>query len=159
MPSRLARAAVVIAFTVAGTLTLAGCVDAPEPMPTPTSTASSEPSAPAVPAEPEIHLDGTANDNLPYFDQVNGELIDAGGSLDGRAFIDNLVAAGYPKSDMEVTSDRTAINGAADNIQFAVRLNGTCLIGQYGNIGYDSVALEMLTTGRCLVGATRPIDW
>jgi len=155
MPSRSIRAGLG-AVGVVGALLLAGCVDAPTPIPTPTTTASAGPTAPA---EPQIDLDGTAKGNLPYFDQVNIELIDAGGTLDGRAFIDNLVAAGYPKTDMEVTSDRTAINGAADNIQFAVRLNGTCLIGQYGNIGYASTTLDMLATGRCLVGATRPIDW
>lgn len=156
MPSRLIRAAAAIVLAAAGALTLVGCVDAPAPQPTPTSAPSTAPSAPA---EPEIDLEGTAKENLPYFDQVNGELISAGGTLDGRAFIDNLVAAGYPKTDLEVTNDRTAINGPADNIQFAVRLNGTCLIGQYGNIGYASTALDMLATGRCLVGATRPIDW
>ncbi len=126
------------------------------PTPTPTSAPSSAPSGPAA---PEIDLDGSAVDNLPYFDQVNTALIAAGGALDGRAFIDNLVAAGYPKTDMEVTPDRTAINGVADNIQFSVRLNGTCLIGQYGNIGYASTTVDLLSTGRCLVGATRPIDW
>ncbi len=156
MSSRIARAGLVVALAAAGALALAGCVDAPEPTPTPTSAPSSAPSGPAA---PEIDLDGSAVDNLPYFDQVNTALIAAGGALDGRAFIDNLVAAGYPKTDMEVTPDRTAINGVADNIQFSVRLNGTCLIGQYGNIGYASTTVDLLSTGRCLVGATRPIDW
>jgi hypothetical protein len=156
MPSRIARAGLVLALAAAGALTLAGCIGAPEPTPTPTEAASSAPSAPAAPT---IDLEGSATDNLPYFDQVNTALIAAGGSLDGRAFIDSLVAAGYPKTDMEVTADRTAINGAADNIQFSVRINGTCLIGQYGNIGYASTTVDLLSTGRCLVGATRPIDW
>lgn len=156
MSSRIARAGLVVALAAAGALALAGCVDAPVPTPTPTSAPSSAPSGPAA---PEIDLDGSAADNLPYFDQVNTALIAAGGALDGRAFIDNLVAAGYPKTDMEVTPDRTAINGVADNIQFSVRLNGTCLIGQYGNIGYASTTVDLLSTGRCLVGATRPIDW
>ena len=156
MSSRIARAGLVVALAAAGALALAGCIDAPVPTPTPTSAPSSAPSGPAA---PEIDLDGSAVDNLPYFDQVNTALIAAGGALDGRAFIDNLVAAGYPKTDMEVTPDRTAINGAADNIQFSVRLNGTCLIGQYGNIGYASTTVDLLSTGRCLVGATRPIDW
>ena len=156
MPSRIARAGIVVALAAAASLALAGCIGAPEPTPTPTSAPSSAPSGPAA---PEIDLDGSAVDNLPYFDQVNSALIAAGGALDGRAFIDNLVAAGYPKTDMEVTPDRTAINGVADNIQFSVRLNGTCLIGQYGNIGYASTTVDLLSTGRCLVGATRPIDW
>jgi hypothetical protein len=156
MPSRLTRAGLVVALAAAAALTLAGCIGTPEPTPTPTNAPTNGPSAPAA---PQIDLDGSAADNLPYFDSVNTALIAAGGALDGRAFIDNLVAAGYPKSDMEVTSDRTAINGAADNIQFSVRLNGTCLIGQYGNIGYASTTVDLLSTGRCLVGATRPIDW
>jgi hypothetical protein len=154
MPSRPVRAGVV-AFAVLA-LTLTGCVEAPIPTPTPTATAGA---SPAPPSGPEIDLDGSAADNLEFFDLVNTELIAAGGALDGRAFIDNLVAVGYPKADMEVTPDSTAINIAADNIQFAVRLNGTCLIGQYGNIGYASTTAELLSTGRCLVGATRPINW
>lgn len=158
MPSRTARAGLAVAIGVAGMLTLSACVGAPAPVPTPTSTGDAT-LAPTTPAGPQIDLDGSATDNLPYFDQVNGELIAAGGTLDGRAFIDNLVAAGYPKSAMEVTSDRTSINGQADNIQFSVRLGDTCLIGQYGNIGYASTALDVLATGRCLIGTTRPIDW
>lgn len=154
MPSSLLRAGVVAALAVL-TFTLAGCVETPTPIPTPTSTSG----ATAAPVDPEIDLEGSAGDNRAYFDQVNAELIAAGGALDGRAFIDNLVAAGYTKADMEVTADRTAINIAADNIQFSIRLNGTCLIGQYGNIGYASTTAELLSTGRCLVGQTRPIDW
>jgi hypothetical protein len=114
---------------------------------------------PAPPADPEIDLEGSADDNLAYFDFVNKRLMDEGGVLDGRDFIDSLVAAGYPKADMEVTPDSTAIGILADNIQFAIRLNGTCLIGQYGNVGYHSTTGEVLSTGRCLVGQTRPITW
>jgi hypothetical protein len=154
MPSRPVRAGVV-AFALL-VLTLTGCVEAPVPTPTPTSTGSA---SPAPPAEPEIDLEGSAADNLEYFDLVNSELIAAGGRLNGRAFIDNLVAAGYPKSDMEVTPDNTAIGIAADNIQFAILLNGTCLIGQHGNVGYHSTTGDVLSTGRCLVGQTRPINW
>lgn len=151
MPNRMARASPVTVIAVLAALSLAGCVDVPEPTPTP--------SASTAPAAPTIDLAGSAQDNRDYFDQVNTELIAAGGALDGRAFIDNLVAAGYPKTDLEVTNDHTSINGAADNIQFAVRLNGTCLIGQYGNIGYASTTGDLLSTGRCLVGQTRPINW
>ena len=154
MPSRSMRAG-VIAFALLA-VTLTGCVEAPIPTPTPTSTGTA---TPAPPADPEIDLEGSADDNLAYFDFVNKRLMDEGGVLDGRDFIDSLVAAGYPKADMEVTNDRTAINGAADNIQFSVRLNGTCLIGQYGNVGYASTTADVLSTGRCLVGATRTIDW
>jgi hypothetical protein len=60
---------------------------------------------------------------------------------------------------MEVTPDRTSINAQADNIQFSVRLNGTCLVGQFGGAGYASYAGPLLADGRCLIGTTRPIDW
>jgi len=155
MPSRIARASLIVALA---TLALTGCVDAGTPTPTPTAVQPT-PSLPPEDPEPVIDLEGTAEDNLEHFDTVNNALIAAGGTLDGRAFIDNLVAAGFPKSDMEVTADRTAINLAADNVQFSVRLNGTCLLGQYGNVGYVSATSALLSTGRCLVGATRPIDW
>ncbi|MGB3909381.1 MAG: hypothetical protein WBL06_02765 [Pseudolysinimonas sp.] len=154
MPSRPVRAG-VIGFAVLA-LVLTGCVEAPTPTPTPTPSGSA---TAAPPTGPGIDLEGSADDNLAFFDLVNTELIAAGGALDGRAFIDNLVNAGYPKSDMEVTPDRTSIDLAADNIQFAIRINGTCLIGQYGNIGYASTTGVLLSTGRCLVGSTRPIDW
>jgi hypothetical protein len=150
--NQIARAALV-ATALLFAVVLAGCVDAPEPTPTATETAA------PVDNTPKINLDGTAADNKEFFDIVNNDLIAAAGALDGRAFIDNLIAAGYPRADMEVTPDHTAINGAADNIQFSIRLNGTCLIGQYGNIGYASTTAALLTTGKCLVGATRPIDW
>lgn len=153
MRNRIVGAGVIAALAA---LLLAGCVDAPEPTPEPTTEPTS---APIEPTEPELDLEGTAGDNLEYFDAVNAELVAAGGALDGRAFIDNLVAAGFPKTDMEVTNDVTAINGTADNIQFAVRLNGGCLIGQYGNVGYQSTTAPLLATGRCLVGQTRLIDW
>lgn len=155
MSRRIVGTLVAAALTA---LVLTGCIEEPTPTPTPTSSAS--PSATvAPPADPELDLEGTAADNLDYFDFVNRRLIDAGGTLDGRAFVDNLVAAGFPKTDLEVTRDRTAINLAADNIQFSARINGGCLIGQYGNVGYASTTAPLLATGLCLVGDTRPIDW
>jgi len=137
------------AFTI---VALAGCV--PTPVPTPTA----KPSSSTAP-KPTLDLNGTAQQNLAYFDEVNKKFIDEGGDLGGRPFIDNLVKAGFPKSDLEVTPDRTTVNLAADNISFSVRLGTTCLIGQYGNTGYASTAQKLLSTGRCLIGTTRTIDW
>jgi hypothetical protein len=154
MRSGLVRGGLIAVAVLA--LSLTGCVDAPEPTPTPTTTST----AGAGPEpDPEIDLEGSASDNRPFFNMVNRALIEEGGKLNGRAFIDNLIAAGYPKEALEVTNDRTAINIAADNIQFSVRLNGTCLIGQYGNVGYHSTTATLLNSGTCLVGNTRPIDW
>ncbi len=147
-------AAVVAPVLVVG---LAACSGPPMPTPTVADVGSPSPGA-TEPAEPQINLSGTATENRPYFDLVNLATVQAGGS-DGRSFIDALAAAGYSKELMEVTPDRTSINAQVDNYQFSVRLNGTCLIGQYGVAGYASYAGPVLADGRCLVGETRPIDW
>jgi hypothetical protein len=151
LPRVLAPLAVSAVVVVA----LAGCV------PAPAATASAAPtsSAGAAPTIAKIDLNGTAADNQAYFDLVNQKLIAAGGDLSGRPFIDNLVKAGYPKVNMEVTPDRTSVNLAADNIEFSIRFGQSCLIGQYGNTGYSSTVQKMLSTSRCLVGTTRTIDW
>jgi hypothetical protein len=142
-------------------LGLTACVPQ-TPMPVPSDTpepGASSTAEPTAPPEPELDPQGSAADNLPYFDEVNTALVALGGSLDGRSFIDNLVTAGFAKSAMEVTPDRTSINAQADQIQFSVRMNGTCLIGQYGGGTYNGVATQILADGKCLIGATRPIDW
>jgi len=152
----LQRAVVPVAVVAALAVVLAGCV----PTPAPTHTHTPKPSSSSSEApKPTLNLQGTANDNLAYFNYVNKNFIDEGGDLSGRPFIDNLVKAGFPKVDMEVTPDRTTVNLAADNISFSVRMGDTCLIGQYGNTGYASTAQKLLSTGRCLVGTTRKIDW
>ena len=150
----LQRAVLPVAVVAALVVALAGCVPKPAPKPTPKPSSSH-----SSPAKPTLNLQGTANENLAYFDYVNKKFIDEGGDLSGRPFIDNLVKAGIPKVDLEVTPDRTTVNLAADNISFSVRLGKTCLIGQYGNTGYSSTAQKVLSTGRCLVGTTRKIDW
>ena len=151
------RAALPIVILAIAAVALAGCVPT---VPAPTKTAAAPTSsASATPEGPTINLAGTAGQNQAYFDAVNKKFIAAGGDLSGRPFIDNLVKAGFPKVNMELTPDRTSVNLAADSIQFSIRFDTTCLIGQYGNIGYTSTVTKTLATNRCLVGTTRPIDW
>jgi hypothetical protein len=69
------------------------------------------------------------------------------------------VASGFDKSQMELTADTTAVGLEADNIQFSVKINDGCLIGQNGNVGVHTVTAPVLATGTCLVGNTRAIDW
>lgn len=155
MRGPMARVIASLALAVALCAGLTACVGGP---PAPTPPTSSPSPGETTPAEPEINLGGTATENRPFFDTVNIATIEAG-ATDGRAFIDGLVAAGYVKQSLEVTPDRTTVNAQADNIQFSVRLNGTCLVGQYGGSGYASFAGPLLADGRCLIGTTRPIDW
>lgn len=152
---RRVRASGIVIGAIA-VLGLVGCVPA---APAPTKTAAAPSASASASSGPTIDLAGTAGQNQAYFDQVNRAFIAAGGDLTGRPFIDNLVKVGYPKVNMELTPDRTSVNLAADNIQFSIRFGTTCLIGQYGNIGYTSTVTKTLGTSRCLVGTTRPIDW
>jgi hypothetical protein len=153
--TRPRRALLCAGAAIAAVLALAGCT-APEPMPTPSSshTSSTAPTPTPTPT-PEPAFDGTASDNQAYFDHINRELIDAGGVTGGAAFIDNLVSHGYPRENMEVTPDKTAIGIGADNIVFSIRFGDTCLLGQWGNIGYTSLVTEVLSTGRCIIGTAR----
>jgi len=86
----------------------------------------------------------------------NQELIDSGTALNGAAFIGNLEANGYQRAAMEVTPDKTAIGIPADNIVFSIRFADSCLLGQWGNIGYTSLVTDIPSTGRCIIGTPRP---
>ncbi|WP_426623836.1 DUF6993 domain-containing protein [Leifsonia sp. McL0607] len=144
---------------------LSGCTPTSPVAPTSTSSASVDSSTPiptssAAPA-PVLVPGGKATQNLPFFDKVNQATIAANAGAKGRDFIDALVAAGFSKSDMQVTADTTTIGLKANSIQFSVKLGDTCLIGQYGADagGYESTTSATLATGGCLIGQTRTIDW
>ncbi|WP_052357668.1 DUF6993 domain-containing protein [Leifsonia aquatica] len=153
-----AGAPVIVAAVLA--LALAGCTPGAKPSatpsatPTPTSVASGEPA-------PHLIAGGSAEQNLPFFDHVNRATLAANPDAKGRDFIDALVAAGFAKADMQVTADTTTIGLKANSIQFSVKLGETCLIGQNGADagGYNSEVTPVLSTGACLVGQTRAIDW
>jgi hypothetical protein len=149
------------AVAVLAAVLLSGCVGGagrPSPSapvtPTPTATAT-------TPAVIVFHPGGTAQQNLPFFDKVNRATLAAKPDALGRDFIDGLVAAGFTKTDMQVTVDTTTIGLKANSIQFSVRMGSQCLIGQNGADagGYHSLVAPVLATDACLIGQTRPIDW
>ncbi|MFK4728426.1 hypothetical protein ROT00_01940 [Agromyces mediolanus] len=140
---------------------LAGCFGTgPAPSesgrPSPDATSSPTPVAPLV-----LQPDASAEENLPFFDQVNAAVVAANAGAGGRDFIDALVAAGFDKAAMSLTSDQTTLGEPADSIQFAVAFQGACLVGQYGpkSGGYHGAVRPALGSGGCLIGQTRPIDW
>ena len=161
-PVRRSRRATTWAACLVLGLGLAGCsaapVDRAEPTQTESATASPTPTEAAPPA---LVPEGTATENLPYFDSVITAALAADPNVAGRSYIDALVAAGFDKTMMEVTADTTTKGEPADSIQFSVSIAGECLIGQNGPStgGYHSVVAPLLATGTCLVGATRQIDW
>jgi hypothetical protein len=139
---------------------LAGCVPhAPAASSRiPTATPSSSASAAAVPTYDPT---GTANDNLAYFDKVGHALLDNNptANAQGMTIVNWFVAHGFTKANMEVTPDKTSIGLAAWNIDFSVRFGKSCLLGQAGNVGFQSAVVPVLATGKCLIGVTRTIDW
>jgi hypothetical protein len=166
MARRLGITAVLALAGAAIIVGVAGCT-APAPSPTPqpaSQTASARPTASASPtpvAPPTLRTELSAEENLAYFDSVNLGVVAANSEAGGRDFIDALVAAGFDRSQMEVTADNTTVDLQADSVQFAVLFQGECLVGQYGPAsgGYHSAVRPALGTGGCLVGQTRPIDW
>ena len=152
------RSSLAWAVAVASVVLLAGCTTpSPEPSHTVAAPPSQEPTPTPTPTPtPEAIVDGTAAENQEFFDTVNRELIASGTALNGAAFVDNLVSHGYDRAVMEVTPDTTAIGVAADNIVFTIRFADSCLLGQWGNIGYTSLVTDIPSTGRCLIGTPRP---
>ncbi|GAA1832178.1 DUF6993 domain-containing protein [Agromyces salentinus] len=156
-------AALAIAGAALSVVLLAGCSLLEPPAPTPSASASSRPTPSDQETSAPVGLrpDLPAADNLPYFDQVNQSVVAANAGAQGRDFIDALVAAGFDKAAMQVTSDQTSLGEPADSVQFAVSFNDECLVGQYGpkSGGYHGAVQPVLGTGGCLIGQTRPIDW
>lgn len=128
---------------------------APETVGVPTQKASADPSATPTGA--------TASARKSEFDAAAQSVIDAHKKPGGKDFINALVAAGFDKTHMQVTPDRTSIGYEAGSVQFSVRVGDQCLIGQYGygakKVGYHSLVTPVLSTGACLIGRTRAIDW
>ncbi|KQR66623.1 hypothetical protein [Frigoribacterium sp. Leaf172] len=150
--SRLAPSLGALFLLALGT---AGCTSGPGTVqPSVPPTPSADAAAPTTPA-----ADASIDEALAYFDRVNREHLDGGGATDGRSLVDNLVAAGFDKTAMQVTSDTTSIGREADSIQFSVLRGSDCLIGQAGATGYASQVAPVLGTGACLIGTTRTIDW
>ncbi|SEA86920.1 hypothetical protein SAMN04515680_1906 [Leifsonia sp. 21MFCrub1.1] len=164
MPSSVIRRAgasalgLVAGLTIA--LALAGCTG-PTPQATASRTATPAATSTATPTAAGLVPGGTAQENLAYFNTVNQATLAANPNAQGRDFIDALVAAGFTKADMQVTVDTTTIGLKANSIQFSVRMGDSCLIGQNGADagGYSSMVTPVLSTGSCLIGQTRPIDW
>ena len=126
---------------------------------TPEATPSASSAAPAAPA---LVPDGTAEENLPVFTSTAEAVWATEQRGSGRAYVDALIAAGFDRASMQVTQDQSTVGNPAESLQFSVRWGeDECLIGQVGPSTGQVVTAVMpqLAEGRCLVGATRPIDW
>jgi hypothetical protein len=154
------RSAIALTCATVAVLLLAGCVQKAPPVALPTSTPSSSSIASPVPT---YYANGTASDNLAYFNKVGQALFSSSqgtaASTQGELIVNWFVDHGFDKQNMEVTPDKTSIGLAAWNIEFSVKFGKTCILGQAGNVGFQSSVVPVLATGKCLIGTTRPITW
>jgi hypothetical protein len=149
--------------TTIGTLTvlvgiLAGCQAAeseqPQPPPPP-PTIATEPAGDETPTYVE---GGSAEDNLPYITWILGEAgagVGLFGSLDAVAALEE---AGFERSALEVTSDRTALELAAESITVSVLIQGDCAVAQWSSDWLVSSVQPLLGSGTCLLGDTLSLD-
>jgi len=139
---------------------LAGCSPSGGTAPAPTTTVTTPSPQPTATAGAGTTMDD-AHSAKALFDRTNEAVIAAHSKPGGRDFVDALTAAGFDKAAMQVTPDRTSLGYKVGSVQFSVLIGGECLIGQYGagGVGYHSLIAPALSTGGCLVGRTRAIDW
>jgi hypothetical protein len=152
----------LLAPALIGALLLSACTQSPaSPDPTPSAvTETAAPgAAPAAPTVAPVDPEGTAEGNLPAFEATAGGVVAADPNAQGRALVDALVAAGFPKDRMEVTADATPLGNSVDSILVSVHMADACLIGQRAQDGFSAHVEPALSSGRCLVGQTRAIDW
>jgi hypothetical protein len=145
-------------------LFLSGCAGSTPHATHPSATMSNSSSPTAPPATtpipaPTLVVGGSAAQNKAFFDVVNRRTVRAHRDPVGSDFIDALARAGFAKKDMQVTADKTSVGLTPGSVQFSVRWDGDCLIGQYGADigGYHSEITPVLQTGKCLIGQTAPI--
>lgn len=148
MPARLAAALGLV-------IVLAGC-SSPAPAPVDTPPTPRETAA-ATPPESGFDPDASATESLAYFNSIVAPLASRDGLPKGGDVIDALAEAGFDRAAMELTPDTTAVGLDADSIEFSVKVDGECILGQFGSFGFRSEVMPLLDTGTCLVGATKEI--
>ena len=129
----------------------------PMPVPTASESASAAPTSAPSP-DPTLLPGGTALANFDYFDFVNKRLLGVNANPSSAAIVENLVNAGFEKSDLEVTPDKTdQLRRPVDSIQFSVRTSEGCLLGQFQAGAYTSAVGAPVNGAACLIGETDTI--
>ena len=160
--SRGLRAVTLVAGILISSLALVGCAVERDPVPLPSSDAPVDPvEQPRITpgGVPEFVEGGTAAENLDYFAFRLDVLLAQEAAPSSREIVDELVASGFEKADMEVTADTTPTGMPADSILVAVRMGEDCLLGQVADGASVADDAAVLSTGRCLVGRTLSLDW
>jgi hypothetical protein len=134
-------------------LTLAGCSAGTPAVDSSNSTTSAS-ATPTPTKDPVLLTEGSAKDNLYYFNWVIEKTLAADPAVDSFAVAQAVGAAGFDPATVQFTFSRTAAGLAADTSDVAVQFDGQCLIGQFGPVAPKVIArvLPVLATGGCLLG-------
>ena len=148
-----------VGYVGAGALILAlamsGCSS---PAPTPTSSASEDKSASATPTptpNPVLLPEGTAKENLPYFEFVVANAFAADPTLDSVGLAQKVAEAGFPAETIQYSLSTTAVGLVSDTADVATNFGGACLVAQFGPVLPEPHIVEMpsLAQGGCLIGS------
>lgn len=155
----------VLVGAIAAALALASCTGAGNgeqdtvsaPATEPASTATGSATAGASSAAPSSSPETAAARKT--FDDTNRGVASGNANADDKVIVAALVGAGFDVHAMQITPDTTSIGRRADSIQVSVLVGSTCLLGQFRGTTYVGDSAPVLSTGRCLIGSTRAIDW
>ncbi|TCL84470.1 MULTISPECIES: hypothetical protein [unclassified Rathayibacter] len=158
-PSRSGARAVTVLAVV--TAVLSGCALGLPPID------GSAPPSPAPSAVPSVDGPGQAVPlDLEAFDAINSASVASISDPSGADLTRALIAGGVDRAGLEVTADITTADKRADAVFVAVRVGGSCLVGQYrhkasgedGDPRYLGAVVAPLSTGRCLIGDLVPVE-
>lgn len=160
---RVRRTPWAAAVVVISGFALASCTVLPS-APTPAPDASeSAPEQPQQVAAPEFFPEGSATENEPYFEATLLKFSSSEEVVRGEPIVDALAAAGFQKTQMQVSFDQSRTGLIADSILVSVLIGTDCLIGQVvtQDRSVTTTLAPALTDAQniCLIGNTRPIDW
>nr|WP_209706745.1 hypothetical protein [Leucobacter exalbidus] len=150
---------VACAALVVATVSLSGCALLEGP--TPVTPERETVVAPEV--APELVPGGSADENLPYFTEVLRSFAAGDALIKGEPVARAVADAGFDKSQIQVSFDRSATGLEADNIFVSVQLGADCLVGQVVTAD-RTVATETAPAvgpekNICLIGQTAVINW
>ena len=148
-----------VATVVAVLASIAGCSETSSSTSPVTEVAELEEQAPVSPLEneevetsPVFDSDGSAHDNLAFFESVMVAAGAGSGISSSDSPIERLIAAGFSAASITHTQNATARQFPVDSISIAVEFDGQCLIGQYSTTWVTSGVNALLPTGECLIG-------
>ncbi|WP_146083204.1 MULTISPECIES: DUF6993 domain-containing protein [unclassified Rathayibacter] len=153
--------------TIAATIAiLSGCT--PRDVTSDSASASAPALSSAAPEATATAYDPSqsTDQNLAVFNSVNERTVASVGDPNGTDLAQALINSGFDQTQMETTVETTTAGETADAIFIAVKSNGSCFVGQYrhkasgedGDNKYVGALFQPISTGKCLIGNSLPVE-